>query len=229
MSMFIRRSHRLLARSVLAMFAAIAVLSMPAAPVSAHKDHKAKQEAAQLEAQRAAAGGTRDPAPTAHDPAMPGHAAAMAAMDAADDPPQNFAARLLDWLGRFHPMLVHFPIAFIPAALFTAIVGRKRPGFAKPVQFLVVTAGVTAPFAMLSGWLSGGFELGLDDWVMQSHRWLGTGIGVGAFALGVFALKRPEQDRGSSMIAGLSILTAAILVQGWFGGALVHGVDHLNW
>ena len=126
-------------------------------------------------------------------------------------------------------MLVHFPIAFIPAALFTAIVGRKRPGFAKPVQFLVVTAGVTAPFAMLSGWLSGGFELGLDDWVMQSHRWLGTGIGVGAFALGVFALKRPEQDRGSSMIAGLSILTAAILVQGWFGGALVHGVDHLNW
>ena len=73
------------------------------------------------------------------------------------------------------------------------------------------------------------FELGLDDWMMQSHRWLGTGIGIGAFALGVFALRRPEQDRGSGMIVGLSILTAAILVQGWFGGALVHGVDHLNW
>ena len=229
MSMFIQRSHCLMARPVLAMFAAIAVLSMPAAPVSAHKDHKAKQEAAQLEAQRAAAGGTRDPAPTAHDPAMPGHAAAMAAMDETDDSPQSFAVRMLDWLGRFHPMLVHFPIAFIPAALFTAIVGRKRPGFAKPVQFLVVTAGVTAPFAMLSGWLGGGIELGLDDWVMQSHRWLGTGIGIGAFALGVFALRRPEQDRGSGMIVGLSILTAAILVQGWFGGALVHGIDHLNW
>ena len=170
MSMFIRRSHHLLARSVLAMFAAIAVLSMPAAPVSAHKDHKAKQEAAQLEAQRAAAGGSSQTAPMAHDMAMPGHAAAMPGMEKADDPPQSFAARLLDWLGRFHPMLVHFPIAFIPAALFTAIVGRRRPGFAKPVQFLVVTAGVTAPFAMLSGWLSGGFELGLDDWVMQSHR-----------------------------------------------------------
>ena len=57
----------------------------------------------------------------------------------------------------------------------------------------------------------------------------GTGIGIGAFALGAFALKRPEQDRGTAMIVGLSILTAAILVQGWFGGALVHGVDHLNW
>lgn len=229
MASFTRRSQAWLARSVLAILAAIAVLSMPAAPVSAHKDHKAKQEAAQLEAQRAAAGGSAQTAPMAHNMAMPGHAAAMPGMEKADDPPQSFAARLLDWLGRFHPMLVHFPIAFIPAALFTAIVGRKRPGFAKPVQFLVVTAGVTAPFAMLSGWLSGGFELGLDDWMMQSHRWLGTGIGIGAFALGVFALRRPEQDRGSGMIVGLSILTAAILVQGWFGGALVHGVDHLNW
>ena len=154
----------------------------------------------------------------AHDGAMQGYAADMPEMAKANDPSQSFAARLLDWLGRFHPMLVHFPIAFIPAALFTAIVGRRRPGFAKPVQFLVVTAGVTAPFAMLSGWLSGGFELGLDDWVMQSHGWLGTGIGLGAFALGVVALKRPEQDRASGMIVGLTILTAAILVQGWFGG-----------
>lgn len=207
----------------------VATLSFFAAPASAHKDHKAKEEAARMEAQRSAAGGTAGAKAMTHEPGMPDHAAVMAGMKDPDAPPQSFAARLFDWLGRFHPMLVHFPIAFIPAALFTAIVGRKRPGFAKPVQFLVVTAGVTAPFAMLSGWLSGGFELGLDDWVMQSHRWLGTGIGVGAFALGVFALKRPEQDRGSGMIVGLSILTAAILVQGWFGGALVHGIDHLNW
>jgi uncharacterized membrane protein len=225
----IRWSHALLARSVLALLAAIAILSMPVAPASAHKDHKAKQEAAQLNAKRAVAGGSAQTHPTDHDMSMPGHAAAMAGMANAEEPSQTFGVRLLDWFGRFHPMLVHFPIAFIPAALFTAIVGRKRPGFAKPVQFLVVTAGVTAPLAMLSGWLSGGFVLGLDDWVMQSHRWLGTGIGIGAFALGVFALRRPEQDRGTAMIVGLSILTAAILVQGWFGGALVHGIDHLNW
>lgn len=229
MAPHIRRSQAWLARVVMAILAVIAVLSMPAAPLSAHKDHKAKQEAAQLEAKRAAAGKSAQPAPIAHDMTMPGHAATMAGMVTAAEPPQSFGARLLDWLGRFHPMLVHFPIAFIPAALFTAIVGRKRPAFAKPVQFLVVTAGVTAPFAMLSGWLSGGFDLGLDDWLHQAHRWLGTGIGIGAFALGVFALRRPEQDRGPGMIVGLLILTAAILVQGWFGGALVHGIDHLNW
>lgn len=211
--------------------ALLAALCAAAIPAWAHKDHKAKQEAAQLAA-RSAAEDAREGAPMDHDPAMPGHAEAMAATATVPDaqaPPQSFAARLLNWLGRFHPMLVHFPIAFIPAALFTAVVGRRRPGFGKPVQFLVATTGFTAPFAMVSGWLSGGFAIGIDDWVMQSHRWLGTGIGIGALALGVFALRRPDQDRGTGMIVGLSILTAAILVQGWFGGALVHGVDHLNW
>lgn len=215
-----------LPRIGLILLALVVVLSLFATPTFAHKDHRAKQEAAQIEAQQSAAGGAT---PMMHDMASPEHAEAMVQMEKAVDPPKSFAARLTDWLGRFHPMLVHFPIAFIPAALFTAIVGRRRPGFAKPVQFLVVTAGVTAPFAMLSGWLGGGFELALDDWVMQSHRWLGTGIGIGAFALGVFALKRPKQDRGSEMITGLSLLTIAIFVQGWFGGALVHGMDHLNW
>lgn len=224
-----RRFRAWFARWALALLAAFAILSMSATPASAHKDHKKKQEAAQLAAQRTAGDGPAQQAPMTHDMTMPGHAAAMADVTEPQEPPRSFAASLLDWLGRLHPMLVHFPIAFIPAALFTAVVGRQKPGFAKPVQFLVVTAGLAAPFAMMSGWLSGGFELGLDDWVMQSHRWLGTGIGIGAFALGVFALRRPEEDRGPGMIAGLSILTAAILVQGWFGGALVHGVDHLNW
>lgn len=225
MTTTLRKSHRPLAWFRLMLVAACAVLLIPVGPASAHKDHRAKQEAAQIEAQRATAGDTA----TTHEAGMADHAKMMAKMGEAEERPRSFGAKLLDWLGRLHPMLVHFPIAFIPAALFTAIVGRRRPGFAKPVQFLVVTAGITAPFAMLSGWLSGGFELGLDDWVMQSHRWLGTGIGVGAFALGVFALKSPEQDRSPTMILSLTALTAAILVQGWFGGALVHGVDHLNW
>jgi heme A synthase len=57
--------------------------------------------------------------------------------------------------------------------------------------------------------------------LLQPHRWLGTAIGVGALGLGVWAWRRPDQDRGSGMIIGLTILTAAIVAQSWFGGALV--------
>ena len=43
--------------------------------------------------------------------------------------------------------------AIFPAALFTATVGRRRPAFAAPVQFLVVAGGIIAPIAAVLGWL----------------------------------------------------------------------------
>lgn len=141
----------------------------------------------------------------------------------------GFFSRLADWLGRLHPIVVHFPMAFLPAALFTAVVGRRRPSFAAPVQFLVVAGGVLAVVSTVLGWLNAGAPSAADDWLLQGHRWLGTGIGAGSLGLAAWAALRPEQDRSMLMIIGLSIITAAIVVQGWFGGALVHGADHLNW
>jgi uncharacterized membrane protein len=137
--------------------------------------------------------------------------------------------RFGDWLGRLHPIVIHFPLAFFPAALFTAIVGRRRPAFAAPVQFLVVAGGIIAPVAMVLGWLTGGLTLTDMDPLLRVHRWLGTAIGLFGFALAIWAWKRPDQDRRPGMIAALAGITAAIVVQGWFGGALVHGIDHMDW
>ena len=65
--------------------------------------------------------------------------------------------------------------------------------------------------------------------MLQSHRWLGTFVGILALGLATFAWRKPARDRGPGMIIGLSIITAGIVIQGWFGGALVHGMDHMNW
>lgn len=140
-----------------------------------------------------------------------------------------FGERLIDWFGRVHTIIIHFPIAFFPAALFTAIVGRRRPAFIKPVQFLVLAGGLVAPVAALLGWFNGGFSLSDSDPLLAVHRWLGTAIGVGGFGLAIWAWRRPEADRSIGMITALTAITAAVIVQGWFGGALVHGIDHLNW
>lgn len=78
------------------------------------------------------------------------------------------------------------------------------------------------------GWLNAGAPSAADDWLLQGHRWLGTNIGVSSLGLATWAALRPEQDRSMLMIVGLSIITAAS-PQGWFGGALVHGADHLDW
>lgn len=213
-----------------------ALLFVAASPALAHKDHKKKPAAALVvPAVTAPAGAAAPVQPGAQVAVSTNPAVAheqmgemMEAM-AEDRSKMTGIERLLNWLGRLHPMIVHFPIAFFPAALFTAVVGRKRPAFGTPVQFLVVAGGIIAPIAALFGWFNAGFDWATDDSLLQPHRWLGTFIGVIAFGLAIFAWRKPAQDRGPGMIIGLSIITAAIAIQGWFGGALVHGMDHMNW
>lgn len=205
----------------LVMFVAAAV-SMPAL---AHKDHRKKQEAAALARSHAKANVT---AASTSPQAMHEDMSKMMTEEP-DRSEAGFFGRLLDWLGRTHPIIVHFPIAFFPAALFTAVVGRRRPGFATPVQFLVVAGGIIAPISALLGWLGGGFSMSDADPLMMAHRWLGTAIGAGGLGLGIWAWRRPWEDRGAGMIAALTAMTIAIAVQGWFGGALVHGAEHLSW
>jgi uncharacterized membrane protein len=204
---------------------ALTVLS----PAKAHKEHK-KQAAAAEKSEpsngrsSSSSGAQQSDAPTMHE--------TMGEMMSEPDRPASempWIERLLNWLGRIHPVIVHFPIAFFPAALFTAVVGRRRPAFAAPVQFLVVAGGMIAPVAALLGWFDGGFDLKNDDWMLQSHRWLGTGIGVGALGLGLWSWRRPDANRSFGMIIGLTLISTAIVIQGWFGGALVHGIDHMNW
>ena len=206
----------------IAHLAAIALLLLAASPASAHKEHRLQRERAAQAAEAANQAVT--------DVSQPANAhSSMGEMMAPErERPSTPLGRLLDWLGRLHPIIVHFPIAFFPAALFTALVGRRRPAFARPVQFLVVAGGTLAPVAALLGWLDGGFVLATDDGLLRFHRWLGTGIGLGGLALAVWAARRPADDLGRPMIAALALMTLAVVVQGWLGGALVHGLDHLD-
>ena len=209
---------------------AMLLMLIAAAPVAAHKQHHEPANAAST-----VAPGPDSVAPeaTPQIPSaapMPKDGAIRPVMQDDDDrSTMTTSARLVDWLGRLHVSIVHFPLAFFPAALFTAIVGRRRPGFARPVQFLIIAGGVTAPVAAAVGWLDGGMVLSDSDALLAVHRWLGTAIGLSAIGLAIWAWKRPDADRSLLMLAALGAITAALIVQGWYGGAMVHGIDHMNW
>ena len=205
------------------LWAALVVLSASAAAHEGHKQQRQAQLAAQQRLQQQQASSAQMTPGEMHE-----NMGEMM-MTPTDRSKMSFFERLQTWLGAFHSIIVHFPIAFFPAALFTAVVGRRRPAFSTPVQFLVVAGGVVAPFAALLGWLNAGFELIDPDPLLLAHRWLGTGIGLGGLALALWAWRRPWEDRGAGMILSLSVMTVAIAVQGWFGGSLIHGVAHLNW
>ena len=201
-------------------------LLFAASPALAHKDHKKKQaEAAQMMQQGAQPG-----APMAMNSASAAtHGQGNEMMDGMDmgmnRSKMSFFERLFGWLGRLHPLIVHFPIAFFPAALLTAIAGRKKPAFAAPVQFLVVAGGIFAPLAAAAGWLAG---IGADpDPLLAYHRWLGVAVGLAGAGLGVWAWKRPWEDRGTGMILALTIMTIAIAAQGFMGASLTHGMEHM--
>lgn len=203
-----------------------AMLMLAATPALAHKDHKRPPaEAAQIaepSGQPAAAAETSGDAHDAHahgDEVMDGMNMGM------DRSKMSFAERLLDWFGRLHPLIVHFPIAFFPAALLTAIAGRKKPAFAAPVQFLVIAGAVLAPLAAAAGWLAG---MSADpEPILGYHRWLGISIALAGTGLGIWAWRRPWEDRGAGMILALTVMTIAIAVQGFLGAGLTHGMDHL--
>lgn len=205
-------------RLLVALLAALSIAVLAASPAVAHKNHKTETEAAQVE------GGSTHPAAPVSSQDKTAHASAVQA-DPAQAPPPSLASRLVDWFGRIHPAIVHFPIAFFPAALFTAVVGRRRPAFAAPVQFLVVAGGIFAPIAALAGWIAGS---GTDPGpIIDYHRWLGVVTGLFGAGLAAWAWKRPWEDRGAGMILALTVMTAVIAVQAFLGAAVTHGIDHL--
>ncbi len=230
MSRVARHGRSAIGRWVLGLLSVLAIaLAGLSAPAGAHEK---KKHAQTQQVQQPGAPGTAV-SPAMHDvtAAKQGEKSGemsemMDGMDMGmDRSKMSFFERLFDWLGRIHPMIVHFPIAFFPAALLTAIAGRRRPAFSAPVQFLVVAGGIFAPLAAAAGWLAG---ISADpEPILTYHRWLGVVIGVSGAGLGLWAWRRPWEDRGAGMIAALSIMTIAIAVQGFLGASLTHGMDHM--
>jgi len=135
-------------------------------------------------------------------------------------------------LARFHPLLVHFPIALVLVAVVAeagaVLTGNRRW---RAIAMANVCAG--APFAVVSavaGWRLAS-TLGLDPTsILAWHRWLGTaGAGVTVVAaLATFAARR-ESSRGLWMYR-IALVCAALLIAaaGHLGGLMVWGADFLN-
>jgi uncharacterized membrane protein/mono/diheme cytochrome c family protein len=146
--------------------------------------------------------------------------------------PQSPAVRALRWLGRFHILVVHFPIALLLAAaageVWFARGGNRTPAPAVRFCVLLGTAGAVAAAAL--GWLHAWAGNGAGaPAVLGLHRWLGTATAV--WAVGTVLLSEWDEWRGTrSPWFRLSLLVGALLVgaAAHFGGVLVHGDDFLT-
>ncbi len=142
---------------------------------------------------------------------------------------------LLEWMGRFHPMAVHFPIVLILLVVLSEGVRTIRPS-----SPWAAVGGVLAPWAALAAvgaavlGLAGGrvsnYSPGLQG-IFVRHRIFGIGVALGAVAVAGL-IRRRDAFRGIGSWAYrllLLLLVAAVFVTGHLGGSLVFGKTYLLW
>jgi uncharacterized membrane protein len=134
---------------------------------------------------------------------------------------------IVDVLKKLHPATIHFPIAlFLMAALAELFIGKRREAGLEPaVRVLIYGGAGGAVIAAIFGWIHTGLWFG-GDTAMQLHRWNGMLIAVLGLVLAALAHRRPE-SRTALRIALFS-MAVLILAQGFLGGELAHGPDHLG-
>jgi uncharacterized membrane protein len=145
-----------------------------------------------------------------------------------------FLEELIGWVGKFHPATVHFPIALLVAAavaeLLLLLTGRSK--FEAVSQFCIWFGAATAPVAGMLGWCLAGFHLIDRNWVLTTHRWLGTSTAAWAVLLLVLSeVSRRPGRRPTRRWFQIALFLGAgmVLLTGFFGGAVLYGLDHYAW
>jgi uncharacterized membrane protein/mono/diheme cytochrome c family protein len=140
--------------------------------------------------------------------------------------------------GRFHPIVVHFPIALavvaVAAEWWRAV--SRRQGMSALTQPLLWIAALSAVAATVTGLVEASSRSGSDD-TLELHRWLGIAASAALLGLAWWgqALARSVAAETADSRAQLGSFRWAALVTcgavgftGHLGGELVHGKGHLT-
>ncbi len=142
-------------------------------------------------------------------------------------------AKSMAAIGKYHLLVVHFPIALImTAALAQALyLSRRKESYQETVRFLVWTGLFAVVAAGLLGWAHSGPPQHSEAPVMFSHRWIGSALFLGAVLTTFFMEKSRSQGSSIwSLLFNFSLFSLALIVaiNGFLGGALAHGgIKHL--
>ena len=131
------------------------------------------------------------------------------------------------FLGRFHPLLVHFPIVLLLMAFVFELMSRSHHfrGLKYSVLPLLVLGSCSAVVSALTGYFISG-EGGYDQSALTRHQW--AGIATAVFSLVASAVKWKMGNQGGLIATALIILTMLVVVTGHLGAGLTHGDDFLT-
>jgi uncharacterized membrane protein len=158
------------------------------------------------------------------------------------EPATTTAARLplwkrtVRWIGRFHPISTHFPVAL----MFVAVVAEgfawwtDREVWLLTVRFLVVSAALGAMAAAGLGWINAAFSsyTGQLAPVLRWHRWLGTFTSAWIVVCATLVVRREcreSSDERRTFRGALLFGALLVAISGFLGSALIYGLNHYAW
>ncbi|MEM7379635.1 MAG: c-type cytochrome domain-containing protein [Bacteroidota bacterium] len=125
---------------------------------------------------------------------------------------------LVAWIGRWHPLILHFPIVLLIIAIFLDLTR------AKVSQLLLTIAVLSALLTAISGFFLGK-ETGSQGELLSWHKWLGTALALlAAIWYGLRAMNLSPKF----LVRGMQILMGGLIIfTGHYGGMVTHGEDFL--
>ena len=133
----------------------------------------------------------------------------------------------MSYIGKFHPLLVHFPIAFVLAAAAAELMVIATP---RPAWRTVAVANICAGAAMgvvtaITGWLFAASPSIDATTSLEWHRWLGMAGAAGAIGAALLSSRLHGKSRRSAFVYRVTLFVTALLVAitGHLGGTLVWG------
>lgn len=206
--------------SVFRIFAGVALL-LSATVVFAHGDEKHGEEAVRPAATAAVH------SQSGHDMEAMGSAVVSEETTQGHDAEQVESGGIAGVLKSVHPATVHFPIALLLMAALTElfVLARRTPEREAAVSIMIYGGAAGAVVAALFGWIHTGLWFG-GDTVMQLHRWNGMLIAALGLAAAWIASRAPQSR--TALRLTLFLLAALLIAQGYMGGELAHGLNHLK-
>ena len=129
------------------------------------------------------------------------------------------------FIGRFHPMIVHFPVSLVFVALFMEIIAgfKKTINFKTAVKLLIVISAVSSVIAVITGLLlSGSGDYGAE--ALSRHQW----AGIVTMILVSFTAFAWYKFSGAVQKVFLVITAVGVTIAGHYGASLTHGDEYLT-
>ena len=138
----------------------------------------------------------------------------------------------MTFIGKFHPLLVHFPIALVLAAAAAelVVIATARKAWRPVAVANICAAAAIGIVTAFTGWLFAASPSVDVTRSLEWHRWLGMAGAVGAIGAALLSSRLHVSSRGTAFAYRCLLFATALLVAitGHLGGTLVWGAGFLR-